>query len=96
VLKKLGVPLGPRRNQDSGFLSQDTWDQLIREGLIQDTPRTDGYIEPRWTLKTTYYWEQTFPAGQEVTITHRYAPSVGSVVPLATSDLLRPTNEFAD
>src|SRR5258708_4337747 len=49
VLKKLGVPLGPRRNQDSGFLSQDTWDQLIREGLIHDTPRTDGYIGPPCT-----------------------------------------------
>jgi hypothetical protein len=34
-------------------------------------------LSPRWTLKTTYFWEQTFPAGKEVAIEHSYKPSVG-------------------
>ena len=68
--------------------SAETWDQLIRDGLIEDAPRSDGYLRPRWTLKTTYYWQQTFPAGGEVLIAHRYAPSVGGVVPMTSSDLL--------
>ena len=31
-----------------------------------------------WTLKTTYYWTQVFPAGQELRVSHNYTPSVGA------------------
>jgi hypothetical protein len=89
VLRKLGVPVNaPSLDQRYDHLSQETWDQLIRLGLIEDTPRTEGNIQARWTLRTTYYWQQTFPARQEVTIIHRYHPSVGDTVPLTTSSLL--------
>jgi Domain of unknown function (DUF4424)/YARHG domain len=88
VLRNLGVPLVPRLGQKYDYLSQETWDQLVRLRLIQDTPRREGYIQPRWTLKTTYYWQQTFPARQEVIVVHRYLPSVGGVVPMQASDLL--------
>jgi hypothetical protein len=87
VLRKLIVPLAPSLNQKTN-LSQKTWDQLVRLRLIEDTPRSEGHIEPRWTLKTTYYWQQTFPTRQEVTISHRYLPSVGGTVPLEASYLL--------
>jgi hypothetical protein len=36
------------------------------------------HLEPRWTLKTTYYWPQAFPAAAETVIEHRYKPSVGA------------------
>jgi Domain of unknown function (DUF4424) len=61
VLQKLGVPLAPRSDQKSDHLSRETWNQLIRDGLIEDTPHDAGYINPLWTLKTTYYWEQRSP-----------------------------------
>ncbi|GLQ54563.1 DUF4424 domain-containing protein [Devosia nitrariae] len=32
---------------------------------------------PMWTLRSTYTWEAMFPAGEEVTVEHRYKPSVG-------------------
>ncbi len=35
------------------------------------------HVEPRWTLKTTYYWQQTFAPGRETVIQHQYKPSVG-------------------
>lgn len=38
------------------------------------------HLEPRWTLKTTYYWKQTFAARRMTTIEHRYKPSVGRSV----------------
>jgi hypothetical protein len=38
------------------------------------------HLDPRWTLKTTYYWQQTFPSRQETVIEHRYQPSVGESV----------------
>lgn len=47
-----------------------------------------SYLEPRWTLKTTYYWQQTFPAHRVVVIDHRYLPSVGGGIPLTASYLL--------
>jgi hypothetical protein len=59
VLLKLGVPLSPRPSEKQDYLSQETWGQLIRDGLIEDSPRSDGHISPLWTLKTTYYWQQT-------------------------------------
>jgi hypothetical protein len=93
VLGRLGVALAPGSSQKADSLTQETWNQLIRDGLIEDTPRSDGYINPLWTLKTTYYWQQTFPAHQETIVSHRYMPSVGGVVPMPASDLLNhPSN----
>jgi Domain of unknown function (DUF4424) len=71
LLRNLDVPIAPRINQKCDYCSQETWNQLVHLGLIQDTPKSKGYIEPRWTLKTTYYWQQTFPAHQEVVIIYR-------------------------
>jgi hypothetical protein len=38
------------------------------------------HLSPRWTLKTNYYWQQTFPAQRELVIEHRYKPSIGNTV----------------
>jgi hypothetical protein len=35
---------------------------------------------PMWTWRATYTWDATFPAGEEVTVEHRYKPSVGGTV----------------
>ncbi len=32
---------------------------------------------PRWTVKTTWYWEQTFPANSETRVEHSYKPATG-------------------
>jgi hypothetical protein len=37
----------------------------------------DGSPYPRWTLKATYYWQQTFPAGEELQVSHQYEPGTG-------------------
>lgn len=87
ALRNLGVALAPPLNQKN-YLPQETWDELVRLGLIENTPRNDGDIEPRWTLKTTYHWQQTFRAHQDLVVDHRYLPSVGSVVPVTASTLL--------
>jgi hypothetical protein len=38
------------------------------------------HLAARWSLRTTFYWEQTFPAKAETLIEHRYRPSVGGSV----------------
>ena len=40
----------------------------------------DADRSPLWILKTTYHWQQTFPADRPITIEHAYKPSVGSTV----------------
>jgi hypothetical protein len=87
LIQSLGLAIAPRLNQKPN-LSQETWDRLVRLGLIQDTRNQEPtYLAPRWTLKTTYYWSQTFPAHQELVVEHRYLPSVGGSVSLSASNL---------
>jgi hypothetical protein len=85
VLRKLGIPLQPQleaTNKALDALPQAQWEELIKLGLAETDEYDAGkgmqkHLEARWTLKTTYYWDQTFPAGKELPIEHRYKPSVG-------------------
>ena len=80
VLKRYGVPLD---GSQLDKLPHDTWDKLTRAGVTKIVQynyegQPKRHLTPLWTLKTTYYWEQTFPAKKEITIEHRYEPIVGS------------------
>ena len=56
-----------------GLARWDRWDDTGK-GMV------DHLVPFNWTLKTTYYWNQTFPAGKDVVIEHRYRPSVGGTL----------------
>jgi hypothetical protein len=85
LLASLGIPLAPHlaaTNQALDRLARDKWDELIRLGLgeIEEYDIGKGmakHLSARWSLRTTFYWEQTFPAKAETVIEHRYRPSVG-------------------
>ena len=85
MLRKLGIPLAPQlssTNEALDKLPPERWDDLIRLGLaaVEEYDAGTGmrkHLAARWTLKTVYYWEQTFPAHAALTIEHRYKPSVG-------------------
>jgi Domain of unknown function (DUF4424) len=91
LLHQLNIPLAPHLAATYAALDalpQDKWRQLVDLGIaeIVDYAKSPDFkmvqhLEARWTLKTTYYWQQIFPAQQELVIEHRYKPSVG-----ATSD----------
>lgn len=84
-LRKLGIPLPPQLQATRDALTalpRDKWAELEKLGLAVIDESGDGkeikkYLNPTWTLKTTYYWEQTFPAGKTLNIEHAYKPSVG-------------------
>jgi hypothetical protein len=85
-LERLKVPLAPHlRSTDKAIekLPRVAWDELRLLGLADAEEYSAGRSmrkgrpSPRWTLQTTYYWEQTFPAGREITIEHSYKPSIG-------------------
>ena len=63
-------------------LSEETAQDWINRGLIFIDSYDDGsgwknVRTPLWSLKSTYWWNSTFPAGKEVKVSHRYKPSVG-------------------
>src|SRR5258708_1680810 len=88
LLTSLGIPLAPHlaaTNQALDRLPRDKWDELIRLGLGEIEQYDIGkgmtkHLSARWSLRTTFYWEQTFPAKAETVIEHRYRPSVGGSV----------------
>lgn len=84
-LRDLGLPLAPHlpaTNDALDRLPRDKWDELVRVGLgeIEEYDIGKGmqqHLSARWGLHTTFYWEQTFAAGAETAVEHRYRPSVG-------------------
>jgi hypothetical protein len=91
LLRSLGIPLAPhlaRTNDALDRLPPDKWEEFLRTGLAEIEEYDAGagmqkHLAARWTLQTTYYWEQTFPAMAETLIEHQYTPSVGASVQTA-------------
>ncbi len=91
LLRTLDIPLAPHLASTGEALDRlppDKWEELLRIGVAEieeyDTGRgMKKHLAARWTLQTTYYWEQTFPGRAETLIEHRYKPSVGATVQTA-------------
>ncbi|MFL6798814.1 MAG: DUF4424 domain-containing protein [Xanthobacteraceae bacterium] len=88
MLRDLGIPLAPHlaaTNQALDRLPAEQWEELLRLGIAEIEEYDTGrgmikHLTARWTLQTTYYWEQTFPASADTIVEHRYQPSVGASV----------------
>jgi hypothetical protein len=84
-LRSMHIPLAPHlqaTNKVLDALPPAKREEIIAKGLGQIMEYDSGkgwerHLYATWTLKTTYFWRQTFPAGREVLIEHRYKPSVG-------------------
>lgn len=85
LLQGLGVPLMPYQDATANALDRlphEKWADLVGKGLaaLDDGDGTKQHLQARWTLKSTYTWQQVFPAGRELVVEHRYTPSVGGSV----------------
>jgi hypothetical protein len=86
VLRTLHVPLANFQDTTAKALRalpREEQTKLVSLGLAREDEYDIGqgmqkYLEPNWTLRTTYHWEQVFPAQKELVIEHRYRPAVGS------------------
>jgi Domain of unknown function (DUF4424) len=105
MLRKLGIPLAPQAratNEGLDKLPKAAWDDLVKIGLadIDEYDAGSGmqkHLAARWTLKTTYYWEQIFPPRTEIAIEHIYQPSVGASVTTALGQgWARKTGRYPD
>lgn len=94
LLSALNIPLAPHLQATNAALDRlpkDKWDELILLGLaeIEEFDAGKGmerHLAARWALQTTYYWQQTFHAGAETVVEHRYKPSVGATVQTMVGD----------
>lgn len=84
-LKDLGLAVSPLEKGVSerlGQLSEATLERLREQGMVEFDVFDAGqgmkrHVRPLWSVRTIYYWTQTFPAGNDVIVEHRYTPSVG-------------------
>lgn len=83
------IPLNPYRPETAAALndlSRPVLARLVQQGLVEDRGWTEdnGVVHVElvalWTLKTTHYWTQVFPAGREIGIDHHYTPAIGGTV----------------
>jgi len=85
-LRQLGVPLAPHLEGTQKALTalpRDQWPVLEKLGLVEIMKFDAGRgwqeeLAPRWTLRTTWYWDQLFAANAQTHVEHRYRPSVGA------------------
>jgi hypothetical protein len=88
LVKQLGLPLVSVTTNASdavNALDADQQAQLLHLGMLSIDEFDDGsgwrkHFYPAWVYKATYTWEAFFPAGETVTVEHRYKPSVGGTV----------------
>jgi hypothetical protein len=84
-------PLDPKFSDRIAALGPDRRAALLKAKLIDQDEADFGegmkpYYRPTWDMTTTYYRQQTFPAGKDVVVEHAYKPIVGGTVqPLAAS-----------
>jgi hypothetical protein len=90
-LKAHGVPLfpfGPAAKKALAALPDDLAAEWTDRGIVMADTYDDGSgwkteRVPFWTLRSTYWWRMTFPAGKDVHVSHRYRPSVGGTAGLS-------------
>jgi Domain of unknown function (DUF4424) len=103
VLQKYHVPLAAQLQTTADAVSKlprAAQDELVKDGLASADTFDNGdgkgpqrQVVAHWTVKTTFYWTQTFPAGRALAVEHRYTPSVGSYV---STDLIPSSGADAD
>lgn len=100
-LRALGIPLAP--HLESTWKALDALPQAVREELerdelvfMQEYDQGQGmekHLFPRWRMTTIYHWEQTFPAGRELAVEHRYTPGTGGSAGTMIEAPYHPTND---
>ena len=89
-LEALRIPVAPDSINDAtkamDALPPAQRAELIRLGLAGEEEWDDDgkgmkkHLIPLWTVEDKYWWTQTFAAGRDVRIDHRYVPGAGGSV----------------
>lgn len=84
-LRSLGIPLAPHLKTTMEALTrlpQARWLEFERRKIAEIMEWDEGqgmrkHLVPRWTVKTTWHWRQTFPANAPTHVEHSYKPATG-------------------
>lgn len=65
--------------------------RLLKLGLAEADEYDAGrgwerHLAPAWTVRESWFWEQTFPTGRDLAVEHRYRPGTGGSVDAALAD----------
>jgi hypothetical protein len=104
LLKSLNVPLAPYLEAAAKALEalpSDKQEELVTLGVARAETYDVGkgmqrHLLPNWTLRTTYYWTQVFPAQQELVVEHQYKPSVGASVATSVGQSFATAEQVED
>ncbi|MGH6873190.1 MAG: DUF4424 family protein, partial [Rhizomicrobium sp.] len=75
IVKRAGVPLNlndPRFSKLMETLPSDRRKILEAAGLADG--ESGSFEHPHWTVRTKFWWRQTFPAHRTVVMAHEYQP----------------------
>jgi hypothetical protein len=76
-LAALGIPFNPLADATRDKLKAVPHDKLVELTTMGAIRYYEDTAEPEWSLRSTYYWTQTFPANASLAVSHRYKPAVG-------------------
>jgi hypothetical protein len=76
-LTALGIPLNPLADATRDKLKAVPHDRLAELTTMGAIRYYEDTAEPEWSLRSTYYWTQTFPANAGLAVSHVYKPAVG-------------------
>lgn len=75
-------PADNRASEEAGRLPEATRQDWVSRGMLRTFSYDDGSgwkteYHPAWTMRSTYWWRMSFPAGRPIEVRHSYKPSVG-------------------
>ena len=86
LLTALKVPLTGKGSAEAlDAVPRAEQDRLLA-ARIADPDESDGghgtkrHLVPGWTVRETWFWNQTFPAGRDLRVEHSYTPGTGGSV----------------
>ncbi|MET7242108.1 DUF4424 domain-containing protein [Methylobacterium sp. EM32] len=79
LLKRHGLPLNPLRRNDLEAavkrLKPAAQQELVKAGLMSDPAEMPEFL---WRSEAKFHWEQNFPPGRELRVSHTYVPVKGN------------------
>ncbi|KMO43248.1 hypothetical protein VQ03_08720 [Methylobacterium tarhaniae] len=79
LLTRHGLPLNPLRRGDLDValkrLAPPALQELVKAGLLTEPSASADAL---WRGEAKFHWEQTFPAGRALRVSHAYAPVKGN------------------
>ena len=77
MVRALGLPLNPLADETRKALASVPREKLADLIAMGAIAVSEEGASPAWSLKSTYYWRQKFPAKAALAVSHTYTPAVG-------------------